>query len=429
MHEIIPELYEKFLNSTGVCTDSRNVQEGNIFFALKGEKFNGNKFAADTLDKGAKLAIIDEKAYYHKEDCLLVNNALEALQQLANYHRQQLSIPLIAISGSNGKTTTKELMHKVLAQKYICFATPGNLNNHIGVPLSLLQISHSCEIAILEMGANHLEELNFLCGIAEPTHGLLTNIGMDHLEGYGSYEGVARGNSELYYYLLKNDGIAFVNSHDELLMRMSARLEKRYTYPQKGNYYHCYIPDDDDFIKVKTEDGLVINTQLIGNYNFYNIAAALCAGKFFHVPARHAKNAVETYKPDNNRSQVIDTGKNFVILDAYNANPSSMKASVESFLKLKAGNKWLILGDMSEMGNYSEQEHQKVTDFVENVPVSKIVFIGNEFYKQKRPAKKMWFFHNRQAFENYLQENPPANATILIKASRSMALEALKAYF
>jgi UDP-N-acetylmuramoyl-tripeptide--D-alanyl-D-alanine ligase len=422
----INNLYQNYLNSTGVSTDTRKVEEGNIFFALKGPNFNGNQYAIAALEKGAKYAVIDERAYHTQPNMILVDDVLSSLQQLATFHRKELGIPVIGIGGSNGKTTSKELIHSVLAQKFKVFATKGNLNNHIGVPLSILSIDKSYEIAVLELGANHVEELAFLCTIAQPDFGLITNNGLDHLEGYGSFEGVVQGNSELYYWLLKNNGIPFVNSKDEILMRMAARFNKTIKYGNHGDYFNAEIIGNEFFISCKTHQGITINTQLIGEYNIDNINAALCVGQYFGVDANKAANAIRDYVPSNNRSQLVKKNSNTIVLDCYNANPSSMKSSIESFSKLKTQQKILMLGDMFELGEHSIKEHKNLCEWLQTLDFNKIFYCGAEFENVKIGTyRNAQFFSNRMGLELYLKENPIKNSSILIKGSRGMAMEKL----
>ncbi|MBY0426390.1 MAG: UDP-N-acetylmuramoyl-tripeptide--D-alanyl-D-alanine ligase, partial [Cytophagales bacterium] len=318
----IPELYDFFISSTGVCTDTRKLNQDCIFIALKGPRFNGNTMAEEALSKGAKYVVIDEASYAKDERYLLVNDGLQALQQLAAYHRSKLSIPFIGITGSNGKTTTKELITRVLSTCFSTFSTQGNLNNHIGVPLTILSVTHEHQMAVIELGANHLGEIEELCQIAQPTHGLITNVGMDHLEGYGTLENVALGNAELYEYLKKHPGVAFVNSTDDVLMKLSSQVPTVLTYMKPGDYYWCELLSGDFYLQLNTPMGNPVFTQLIGTYNLPNITVAMAIGNYFGVSEPLAIQAVENYIPSNNRSQLMSKGTNTVILDAYNANPS-----------------------------------------------------------------------------------------------------------
>lgn len=420
----IEKLYQIFLKSTGISTDTRTVKAGNLFFALKGPNFNGNLYAEKALESGASYVVIDEEKYNISDKYILVNNGLETLQLLANYHRKQLKIPFFAITGSNGKTTTKELLFSVLSKKYKTFATKGNLNNHIGVPLSILSISNIIEIAIIEMGANHVGELADLCRICEPTHGMITNIGLDHLEGYGSIEGVAQGNSELYYWLLKNNGIVFVNAKDEWLMRMANRFDKPILYNSIYNKITSIKNTNGLFLEIKTND-IITKTNLTGDYNLDNINVATSVGFYFGVSLTESLEAISCYQPSNNRSQVIKKGSNEIILDCYNANPSSMMVSLESFSKIYTKNKIVFLGDMYELGEYAEKEHLSLIQFLEILRIEKAYFFGSEFYKHKLRFPAYHFFENRTEISSLKLENH----TILIKGSRGMTMEKLVEIF
>ena len=423
----ISEIYKKYLQCEGVSTDTRQISKGSLFFALKGANFNGNTFAANALAIGAKYAVIDEEQYKQDDRFILVPDVLKALQQLANYHRRQFKIPFIAITGSNGKTTTKELVNAVLSAKYKTYATKGNLNNHIGIPLTILAIKPDVEMAIIEMGANHQKEIEGYCKVAEPTHGLITNIGKAHLEGFGGFEGVKKGKGELYDYLLTTNGTAFVNSTNEILKSIS-KFPKPIYYPQQGDFYNCSLVDAAPFIKVKAENGEVVTTQIIGAYNFENIAAALCIGKFFKVPDSSANKAVAAYDPQNNRSQAITKGTNTLVMDAYNANPSSMKAAIENFAKIDAKNKAVILGDMFELGDESKLEHQNLGKLLaaHSNNFSKIVLAGKHMLYAKEVVSSANYFETKDELLNWLKEQHWQHFTILIKGSRGMGLETLK---
>ena len=421
-------IYNKYLQSTGVNTDTRKTVEGNLFFALKGPNFNGNQYAKLALEKGASYAIIDEPAYAISDQYIVVEDVLSTLQNLATYHRQQLNIPVIAVTGSNGKTTTKELLHAVLSKKYNTFSTQGNLNNHIGVPLTLLSLTQTTEIAVIELGANHIGEIEILCKIAEPSHGFITNIGLDHLEGYGSIEGVAKGSSELFYHLLKSDGVAFVNSKDDLIMRMASRLPKVITYPDKQDYFHCYLSKNDFFLEVTTEKGELIKTQLTGAYNLDNIATALCIAKYFEVPSTDANAAIAAYLPQNMRSQVIESGTNKIILDAYNANPSSMEVAITNLGNIKAEHKIAVLGDMFEMGEQTAFEHHRIANLAVSKDFDLIILIGNAFEKTTIDNISVKKFSDKPAAIEYLKQQNIENTVFLIKGSRGMALEQLVEY-
>ena len=420
----IKEIYQLFLKSYGITTDTRQIKPGSIFFALKGANFNGNEFAKDAISKGAAYAIVDEQPYQLDEQYILVKDVLQTLQDLANLHRRELNIPVIAITGSNGKTTTKELINEVLSKKYKTYATKGNLNNHIGVPLTLLSISKDVELAIVEMGANHQKEIESYCKIAEPTHGIITNIGKAHLEGFGGTEGVKKAKGELYDYLLAKNRIAFINSKNEILKEISKFSSPVY-YPEENDYYSCQFLDASPFVRFKAENGEILSSQLIGKYNFENIAAALCIGKFFDVPAKDANQAVASYVPANNRSQLVKKDTNEIILDAYNANPSSMKAAVENFVLIKKEKKMMILGDMFELGPESRKEHESLGKLISGLNIEKTIFCGREMKYAKDFCHHALYFKDKSELEKFLKENKFKDYQILIKGSRGMGLESL----
>lgn len=420
-------LYQAYLSASEVSTDSRRITPNALFFALKGENFNGNLYAASALEKGAKYVVIDEipDTALPEGTFFLVEDVLKTLQALAQHHRRKLGLPIIGIGGSNGKTTTKELTRDVLSQKYNTFATPGNLNNHIGVPLSLLQISPETEIAVIELGANHEGEIAELCQIAEPNYGIITNIGKDHLEGFGSIEGVARANSELFYYLLKNEGKVFVNTLEAHLSRMASRFDAPITYPQTGDFFEAALLEGGFFVRFQTANEEIIDTQLFGSYNFSNIATALCIGQYFGVPPALANNAVAAYAPRNNRSQVIKKRSNTVLLDAYNANPSSMQLAVHNFGKLEQSPKILILGDMYELGERSEAEHRELGEVIAGYNFETVVFFG-ELIRAALPSNpKAYYFSDKFSLHNWLQDRQSAHSYFLIKGSRGVKLESV----
>jgi UDP-N-acetylmuramoyl-tripeptide--D-alanyl-D-alanine ligase len=418
-------LYDLYLKSGGVCTDTRQIVPGVIFFALKGANFNGNAFADQALQAGAAFVVIDEEQYKKDDRYLLVEDGLTALQQLALYHRRQFRIPFIAVTGSNGKTTTKELINAVLSAQFKTYATRGNLNNHIGIPLTILSIKKDAEMAIIEMGANHQKEIEGYCRIAEPTHGIITNIGKAHLEGFGGFEGVKKGKGELYDYLLRTSGFAFINSANPILMEMN-KFSNAILYP--NDFYKCSLAESDPFIKVKAENGEVITTHLIGAYNFDNIAAALCIGKYFRVPEGKANAAVAGYVPDNNRSQLMEKGSNKIILDAYNANPSSMKAALENFGKLIPAYKVAILGDMFELGEESELEHRKLGELINTLKLQQVIFCGKNMKNAHDQVLESLYFPARPELEEYLKTTKYSHAHILVKGSRGMGLEKVVEY-
>lgn len=416
------QLYELFLTCSEVSTDTRKISPGSLFIALKGPNYNANQFADEALSKGAKYALVDEAEYSGKPGIFSVNNGLESLQELARFHREKLKIPVIGITGSNGKTTTKELIHQVLSTSYKSMATRGNLNNHIGVPLTILSIKPEIEIAVIEMGANHQGEIADLCKIAKPTHGLITNIGRAHIEGFGGFEGVIRGKSELYQYLLENRGVVFINSQDKILSNMAKRFKQPVLYPGKDDFLHLTFTGCDPFLKFVGESGGEIKTNLIGAYNFCNVAAALCIGKFFKVPEKSAEQAVADYIPGNNRSQVIQKGSNTIILDAYNANPSSMDAALENLLSLKSLHKTVILGDMLELGSESVNAHKSIVAKT-GEGIDQVLLCGPLMGEAMESNPGALHFGDKQQLIAYLNDHPLANTTVLIKASRGMRLE------
>ncbi|MEP2670556.1 MAG: UDP-N-acetylmuramoyl-tripeptide--D-alanyl-D-alanine ligase [Cyclobacteriaceae bacterium] len=421
-------LYERFKESGKVSTDTRKITRGSVFFSLRGEKFNANEFAADALEKGASYAVVDEAKWVKDERYVLVEDVLQTLQQLARYHRDQLKIPVIALTGSNGKTTTKELLNVVLSKKYKVLATQGNLNNHIGVPLTVLSIDKTYDMAIVEMGANHLGEIATLCEIANPTHGLITNIGKAHIGTFGGYDNIVRGKSELYQHLIKTDGIVWINSQSSVLANMSKRFKAPLFYPASGDYYHCEKLSADPYLKVKTAEGDIIQTHLIGEYNFENVAAALCVGKTFEVDPMAAKQAIAGYSPDNMRSQVVTKGTNTIILDAYNANPSSMEVALKSLGQMNANRKVAILGDMYELEEESEAEHRKIADWLSSNAIDEALLCGELIKVAATDDYVSKYFPSKEELIAYLKSQPIREATILIKASRGMALEKVVDY-
>jgi UDP-N-acetylmuramoyl-tripeptide--D-alanyl-D-alanine ligase len=422
----IKELYRQYLLSSGVTTDSRRVKKENIFFALKGGNFDGNEFAVAALEDGAALAIIDNEEFNTVPGCFLVNDVLSSLHDLAAYHRKQLHIPVIGLTGTNGKTTTKELIYKVLSRKYDTLATAGNYNNHIGVPLTILDISKHTEIAVVEMGANHIGEIALLCEIASPGYGLITNIGKAHLEGFGGYQGVIRAKTEMFDYLHKVGGTAFVNHDDKFLMSLAGRL-KKLTYGTNSEAdLRGQITSSIPFLEILwNRDGgsLQIPSQLYGDYNFENVMAAICVGMFFEVDPEDIVNAISEYIPDNNRSQVIKSKSNVIYMDAYNANPSSMMAAIIHFGKQGGDKKMLILGDMFELGEESAQEHQKILDIIRK-KFHRVMLIGPEFSDICRDEEFYTFKDTAEAAE-WLQKHPVEDAGILVKGSRGVTLEKL----
>ncbi|MDF1517603.1 MAG: UDP-N-acetylmuramoyl-tripeptide--D-alanyl-D-alanine ligase [Lutibacter sp.] len=413
----IEQLYKLYSKTYLADTDTRKIRKGSIFFALKGDNFNGNEFAEEALKSGANFVVIDEEKYKTNAKTILVENVLETLQKLANFHRKQLAIPIISLTGSNGKTTTKELINVVLSKKYVTAATTGNLNNHIGVPLTLLSMTPKTEIGIVEMGANHLKEIEFLCKIAEPTYGLITNFGKAHLEGFGSVEGVIKAKSELYDFLRLNKGTVFINTDDELQVKQAAGINA----VEFSNNFIKFM-EANPFVKVRFKN-IIIESNLIGKYNYNNIAVAVAVGNYFDISETDIKIAIENYIPVNNRSQLIQKGTNKIILDAYNANPSSMQAALENFAQLKDENKVVFLGDMFELGTDSKAEHEKIANLVTSYRFSKVFLIGKAF--SATGAKNAFVSESYESFKNSTNYSNINNATILIKGSRGMALERL----
>lgn len=421
----IEEIYQLFEQYPVVSTDTRNIAPNSIFVALKGETFNGNKFALDALKKGAKYAVIDEIVEGSDERMIKVDNSLECLQQLARYHRRKLNIPVLAITGTNGKTTTKELTAAVLSKKYHIANTKGNLNNHIGVPLTLLTMNSLTEMAVIEMGANHPGEIEHLCKIAEPDFGIITNVGKAHLEGFGSFEGVVQTKTEMYNFLKETGGKCFVNANDEILIEKSDKLERetygnsRLANLQGEEMYSSYFVT----AKVLFKKGwLFLKSNLIGSYNFDNIMAAACIGNYFGVDPIKIQEAIVNYKPTNNRSQLIEKGSNRIIMDAYNANPTSMMAALKNIISINHPLKTVILGDMLELGNDSEVEHQRIADFLVDAGFDHVYFVGENFSNVSIGTKEKKF-DNAELLTNYLIKQPLKNNLILIKGSRGISLE------
>ncbi len=416
----IEDLYEKYLSSTGICTDTRKIIEGSLFFALKGDNFNGNDYAQYALDNGCSYAVVDEKSQDDNPRFVDVIDSLKALQELAKYHRKQLGTPIIALTGSNGKTTTKELMNNVLASKYNVLATIGNLNNHIGVPLTLLRLKKEHDLAIIEMGANHQGEIAQYCQIALPDYGLITNIGLAHLEGFGGEEGVLLGKSELFKYIDSHGGTIFFNSSDPKLKTLKLNTDKIINYGAHGLTGEMIASDPK--LRFRYVDGNyqseTLSTQLVGAYNFINMLAAVCVGRHFDVDHKDIENALTQYTPDNNRSQLLE-GKNKLVLDAYNANPSSMKAAIQNFANMD-GYKLCILGDMLELGDVADDKHTEIYQLTCELGLDSY-FVGPLF--SKIGANKS--FPSTDILLEFIKENPQENRTILIKGSRGMRLERL----
>lgn len=421
----IASLYEIFLGSKGLVTDTRKIEKNHLFFALVGEHFNGNKFAAQALEKGACYAVVDDANYHTGDRTILVKDSLKALQELATYHRQQLNIPILALTGSNGKTTTKELLNAVLSRRFNTVATIGNLNNHIGVPLTLLSMNQHTEFGIVEMGANHAKEIAFLCGIAMPDYGYITNFGKAHLEGFGSMEGVIQAKSELYQYLIENEKTIFYNVEDPIQKKKLMAYTKVYGFGlAKDNPIsdiNIELVQSHPFVSVHF-NATEIQTNLIGAYNFTNIAAAICAGSYFKIDAHKIKEAISNYIPSNNRSQIVEKGNVKIILDAYNANPSSLQAALSNFADVDQSNKAVILGDMLELGPDAAKEHQHIVEVLAEYKLDNVYLIGENFYQtQGMQLKYRNFDEFKEAFPKALKDNKAK--LYLIKGSRGMALE------
>jgi UDP-N-acetylmuramoyl-tripeptide--D-alanyl-D-alanine ligase len=429
----VEKLYDYFISADQlVSTDTRNLERGAIFFALKGENFNANKFAQQAIDSGCSYAVVDEAEYAIKPNIVLVENVLKSLQHLANFHRNRLNIPVLAITGSNAKTTHKELIHAVLSKKFKAAATIGNLNNHIGVPLTLLNIRPDHEFAIIEMGANHQGEIEDLCTIANPDFGLITNIGKAHLEGFGGIEGVKKGKSELYKFLKAKNCKTFINGDDDVLFALATDndkitygcnklydvIGKDFNNSQTVSFKYTTRYGEKDWDKLE-----LIKTQIVGSYNFINLLAAACVGHYFKVEAVKIKAALEEYIPTMNRSQLVKSNKNTILLDAYNANPNSMRVAIENFYKYKAEKKLLLLGDMFELGEYSGGEHQKIVDLLISSALNNVILVGQEFFRLEED--NFLKFKTTVECKEYLQTKNILDTTILIKGSRGMKMEIL----
>jgi UDP-N-acetylmuramoyl-tripeptide--D-alanyl-D-alanine ligase len=419
----IAKIHSLFLNCKSVSIDTRKIQSNSLFVAIKGDRFDANTFAAEALGKEASYVIIDNESYYIDERTILVKDSLSALQELAKFHRSYLGLPIIALTGSNGKTTTKELIQVVLAKKYRTKATVGNLNNHIGVPLTLLSFNKETEIGIVEMGANHKKEIEFLCEIAKPDYGYITNFGKAHLEGFGGVAGVIEGKSEIYKYLSQNDKLAFVNLEDPIQVERTNDL-KTFSFGVNRNNANVCIASikANPFVVISYSD-VVISSHLIGIYNANNLNAAISIGKFFEVDDLSIKAALEGYVPENNRSQMLTRGTNQIILDAYNANPSSMAVAIENFLQLDGSNKLMILGDMFELGAESKKEHLEIVNSLLKEKEVRCYFVGEAFYLSKVDNPQFKFYESFDSFSTSVKDVDIENYTILIKGSRGMALE------
>ena len=419
----IEELYQLYLQHPSVQTDTRKLTAGDLYFALKGDNFNGNRFAIQALEKGAAYAIVDEEIEQADLRIIQVEDVLQTLQQLAKHHRQQFRIPFIAITGSNGKTTTKELMHAVLSSHFKTYTTEGNLNNHIGIPLTLLKVKADAEMAVVEMGANHQKEIASYCTYTLPTHGLINNVGKAHLEGFGGIEGVKKGKGELYDFIRSTNGSIFINTDLDYLEEMSKGISNKITYGTNHAQTTGRLISSEPFLVVNIDSDEAIgeiNTHLVGDYNLPNVLAAVCVGAHFGVPAHKIKAAIENYLPSNSRSQLLEKDSNKIILDAYNANPSSMKLAIENFAKLPAEKKVLMLGAMAELGDESLAEHQSIVDLIQQFNWDAVVLVGGDFTKINHPFLS---FSNSTEARQWFQHQQFTHTHLLIKGSRSMKME------
>ncbi|MBX9732903.1 MAG: UDP-N-acetylmuramoyl-tripeptide--D-alanyl-D-alanine ligase [Chitinophagaceae bacterium] len=419
----IEDLYEIFLEKKSVQTDTRKLKKGDIFFALKGPNFNGNLFAQQALDAGAAYAVVDETSAVVNEKCILVNDCLQTLQDLAKYHRQQFNIPFIAITGSNGKTTSKELIAAVLSSHFKTYTTQGNLNNHIGVPLTILRVQQDAAMAVIEMGANHQKEIAGYCSYTLPTHGVITNTGKAHLEGFGGLEGVRKGKGELYDFIRGEHGTIFIYDDYDYLKPMSEGIENKVWYGQSTGLIQGTVAAREPFLQVAITKGLdttLIKTKLVGDYNLPNVLCAATIGKYFGVPDDKIVNAIESYIPSNSRSQLLEHQGNHIILDAYNANPSSMKVAIENFAAMQASEKILMLGAMKELGTDSIAEHQALVDLINQYPWKAVVLVGGDFEKI---THSYTYLPNAEAAREWLIAQGFHNVHILIKGSRGIAME------
>ena len=417
------QIHKLFLACSAVSTDTRNISQNAFFFALKGPNFNANTFAAQALESGARYAVIDEVVQPINDSFILVENVLKTLQDLARFHRDYLGLPVVALTGSNGKTTTKELINAALKQRFKTIATIGNLNNHIGVPLTLLSMNADTEVGVVEMGANHVNEIALLCSIAKPNVGYITNFGKAHLEGFGSEQGVVVAKSELYDYLKANKGLIIMNSDDAKQEKQVGQYSNTFSFSEyKQASINISLLDSQPFLNVSLVD-IVIKTHLVGVYNFHNIAAALAVGSFFNLTPQQLKSGIEAYVPANNRSQIIQQNSNQILLDAYNANPSSMEVALENFKGTQNSNKLAILGDMFELGANSAKEHLEIVNQAILTKGCVFYFIGSLFFEQKIAHSTFLFFETFKELQSHLEEITISNTSILIKGSRGMALE------
>jgi UDP-N-acetylmuramoyl-tripeptide--D-alanyl-D-alanine ligase len=416
----IEDIYQVFIKYPSIQTDTRKLQKDDLFFALKGPNFNGNLFSRQALDQGAAYVVADEDLLFDDDRIIYVDDALETLQQLAKFHREQFNIPFIAITGSNGKTTTKELAHEVLSSQFKTYTTKGNLNNHIGVPITILKVKTDAQIAVIEMGANHLKEIEGYCQYAQPTHGLITNIGKAHLEGFGGAENVKKGKGELFEYIKQRNGTVFVNTDDDAVLELSRNLKDIIYYGSRGRNITGTILKKDPFLEVSVRNEDSIQTNLVGAYNLPNVLAAVCIGRYFKIDFEKIKKAIENYSPSNSRSQLMKIKNNTIILDAYNANPGSMAAAIENFAAMKGDKKILLLGDMKELGNDSQKEHEAIISLIDKYTWHNVVLVGKSFSENNHDYIS---FENSMQARDWFQKENIENAQILIKGSRSMQME------
>jgi UDP-N-acetylmuramoyl-tripeptide--D-alanyl-D-alanine ligase len=424
---LIEDLYQLYLQYPDVQTDTRQLQKNSIFFALSGENFNGNSFALQALQTGASYAIVDEDLNTSDERIIKVANVLDTLQQLAKHHRQQFNIPFIAITGSNGKTTTKELVNAVLTAQHITYTTAGNLNNHIGIPLTLLRIHSDAEMAVIEMGANHQKEIEGYCKYVLPTHGIITNCGKAHLEGFGGIEGVKKGKGELFDFIRENNGSVFIYNDYDYLKTMTQGIKEINTYGTHDAQITGLVLSSEPFLKVELTSGTdlgTIQTQLVGDYNLPNVLCAVAVGKYFNVPEDKLKHALASYTPTNSRSQMVEKGSNKIILDAYNANPTSTRLAIENLQKIPTQNKVLMLGSMAEVGTESLKEHQEIIDLIKKYTWEKVVLVGGDYAHVDHP---FIYFKNANEAKEWFNKQTFDNAYILVKGSRSMQMEKILA--
>lgn len=419
----IQDLYNLYLQYPSIQTDTRKLKTGDLFFALKGPNFNGNLFALQALQQGAAYAVIDEEVTEQHPNLIQCDDVLTTLQNLAKHHRQQLNIPFIAITGSNGKTTSKELIYAVLNSHFITYTTQGNLNNHIGVPLTILSIKKDAQMAVIEMGANHQKEIESYCSYTLPTHGIITNCGKAHLEGFGGVEGVKKGKGELFTFIRENNGVAFAYANYDYFTEMTAKLNHVIWFGSNKGLVQGQVKTSNPFLQVAITNGFEyseVNTHLVGDYNVSNVLAAITIGKYFDVPDEKIKAAIENYIPSNSRSQMVVKDSNHIVLDAYNANPSSMKAAIENFAHLPNAPKVLLLGAMMELGEESVQEHQQLVELLNQFTWHKVLLVGGDF---KHTIHNYDFVENSSEAANWFAKQHFTNTYILVKGSRSMQME------